>query len=35
MAGEETRRIVWPLALAFFFQRYLVRGAFVGSTSGE
>jgi multiple sugar transport system permease protein len=35
MSAATALIILPPLALAFFFQRYLVRGAFVGSTSGE
>jgi multiple sugar transport system permease protein len=35
MSAATVLIILPPLALAFFFQRYLVRGAFVGSTSGE
>jgi ABC-type glycerol-3-phosphate transport system permease component len=35
MSAATALIILPPLVLAFFFQRYLVRGAFVGSTSGE
>lgn len=35
MSAATALIILPPLLLAFFFQRYLVRGAFVGSTSGE